>query len=176
MEGNRANLSREGEAVFLEWYGDPSPEADNLWELRQQVKTMLLAGQKPRRFVVTEIVNFHLGMVNAMLGDMHAMEEHLQTVQGSVSDETGGVFSGVALWDMNLSEGVLVHRSGVQWVVAALPIMDAEAAKRETQAATDLATLAIQSAGIPIRLDRVIEPGRYALSDLLDILSEQIDC
>lgn len=176
MEGNRANLSREGEAVFLEWYGDPSPEAENLWELRQQVKTMLLAGQTPKRFVVTEVVNLRPGVVNAMLGDMCKMENHLQTVQGDVSDETDGVFSGVALWDMKMCEGALIHRSGAQWVVAALPIMDVEGAKREERAATDLATMAVQSAGIPIRLDKTIEPGRYALSDLLDMLSEQIDC
>ena len=176
MEGNKANLSREGEAIFLEWYGDPSLEADNLWELRQQTKTMLLAGQGPQRFVVTEVVNLRPGDVNAILGDMRTVASHLKIVQGNVSDEVDGVFSCVALWDMRLSEGALMHRSGVQWLVAALPIMDMGGAQREEQAATDLTTLAMKPTGISIRLNRTIEPVRYALSDLLDILSEQIDC
>lgn len=175
MESVGKELGQKGVAVFLEWEGSGLSVPDFLWELRQQTKTMLQMGTAPHRFMITEVINLSPGVVNLILGDIYAMAHHLGEVTGDVDGEVGGVFASVALWDTQLNEGILIHRSGVQWLVAALPIMNALAARREEQAAMDLDRLAKQTEGITIHLDKAIEPGRHSLSQLLDMLSEQID-
>ena len=175
MKENRTDLCREGEVVFLEWHGAALSEVDNLWELRQQTKTMLQQGETRKRYVVTEVVSFYPGAIHVILGDRNAMNRQLKSVTGDLAGEADGVYACVAFWDIHRGEGLLIHRQGGRWLFAVLPVLDEAVAEQEELAVAELVALSGRMKGIPIRLDRTLEQGRHMLSHLLDILAEQID-
>ena len=156
-----------GEAVFL-------PPEYYLWDIRQASKHALLSGHKPQQFVVTDEMMYYPGALERVLTSPDMLEETVQTYREAMRGEEQGCFRCVYLWE-SPGEGVLLHLEKEQLLSAYVPLVTEEITRKEHALSLSLATLAREAQNIPVVLERGLPSGRYQLSELLHVLSEQLE-
>ena len=80
----------------------------------------------------------------------------------------------LGVWE-HCGEGVLLHLEEERLLGAYVPLVTEEIARKEHALSLSLATLAREAQSIFLLLERNLPSGKYQLSELLHILSEQLD-
>lgn len=156
-----------GEAVFL-------PLERCLWDIRQASKHAFLSGRKPQRYVVADEMMYYPGALERVLISPNMIEETVQAYREAMLGQERGCFRCVYLWE-NWGEGVLLHLEKERLLSAYVPLVTEEIARKEHALSLSLTTLAREAQNMPIVLERELPSGRHQLSELLHILSEQLD-
>ncbi len=158
---------QQGAAVFLL----PEP---CLWELRRAAKRAIRDGKEARRFIVVREEMYYPGMLDQLLSTPGRLQRETRMYGDAIAGEEGGCLRCALLWESR-QEGLLLHDEGSALLCACVPAVTRELADREREWARIVAALADQAADIPVVLDRGIQPGLYALRELLHDLSERMD-
>lgn len=156
-----------GEAVFL-------PLERCLWDIRQASKHAFLSGHKPQRYVVADEMMYYPGALERVLISPNMIEETVQAYREAMLGQERGCFRCVYLWE-NWGEGALLHLEKERLLSAYVPLVTEEIARKEHALSLSLTTLAREAQNMPIVLERELPSGRHQLSELLHILSEQLD-
>ena len=165
--GQRTLFIPRGEAVFL-------PPERCLWDIRQASKHALLSGHRPQRFVVADETMYYPGALERVLASPDMIDETVQAYREAMRGEERGCLRCVYLWESR-GEGVLLHLEEERLLSAYVPLVTEDIARGEHALSLSLATLAGEAQNIPVVLERELAPGRYQLSELLHLLSEQLD-
>ena len=156
-----------GKAIFL-------PPERCLWDIRQASKHALLSGHKPQRFIVADEMMYYPGALELTLTSPDMIEEAVEAYSEAIRGEERGCLRCVYLWE-SPGEGVLLHLEEERLLGAYVPLVTEEIARKEHALSLSLATLAREAQNMPLLLERELPSGRYQLSELLQVLSEQLD-
>ena len=165
--GQRTLLIPNGEAIFL-------PLERCLWDIRQASKHALLSGHKPQRFIVADEMMYYPGALDRTLTSPDMIKETLQTDREAMLGQERDCLRCVYLWE-HCGEGVLLHLEEERLLGAYVPLVTEEITRKEHALSLSLATLAREAQSMSLLLERELPSGRYQLSELLHILSEQLD-
>ena len=160
VEGLRVEI---GAAVFL------PVETGSLWDIRQAVRTAVLAGAKTRPFIVKEQIDYYGGQIERVISQPELINEH-----SSCKGSTGEALHCLLLWDLHQKNGVLLHHSSGALIGSYVPIVTREKAFEEHLMMEGLAECAADSQNIQVYLKNPIPAGVYSFRELLTDLIEKV--
>lgn len=157
-----------GETTFI------APE-QTLWDMRQAAKVASREGLPKMRYMIAYEEYYYGDYVGRILADRcEAMQEAMR-FGDAVVGETDGAWRCAALWSLESRTGVLLHRVENKLLYAYIPLVTEETAQREHAITVALSTFAHEVGDAPIMLEKAIPAGQHKLSDILEILSEEME-
>ncbi len=158
-----------GETTFF------APEP-SLWNMRQATKIALRDDLPTVRFTVTCHDEYYLRGIDDMLFSPQELRKKALLLGEKITGEERDAWRCAALWQTNPSwSGILLHRQGNKLLCAHIPLMDKGRAEFEHEVALALSQIASEARDTPIMLEKAIPAGLHRLSEVLEILSEEME-
>ena len=157
-----------GETVFFA--AEPT-----LWDMRQAAKLALRDDVQKIPFIVTDEIHYYSDFVERLFLDTKESMKNALELGEKIVGEKNGAWRCAALWSLENWSGVLLHRQGNKLLYAYIPLLTKETAELEHTISLALSQMAREVQDSPIMLEKSIPAGLHQLSELLEILSEEME-
>lgn len=146
-----------------------------LWDMRHAAKAALRDNAAKTPFVVTDEIHYYSDFVERLFLDPKECGKSAMELGDKIVGEENGAWRCAALWSLDSGSGVLLHRQGNQLLYAYIPLVSRETAEREHALSIMLSQIANEARDTPIMLGKAIPAGLHRLSEVLEILSEEME-